>query len=128
MSDHIIRWEHDQDCVRALVICKAGPDADCRLTSADGGCSCETWGRIERRDDGTIWHELTEGYRDLNLPRDVPQWHRVKPGTECNVAEWINADPYLIPESATNDATPFVIAETPIETEWDGDNYLWRKA
>lgn len=127
MRGHAIRWEFDRDTVRAEVVCHEPEDADCHLRSADPDCDCEHWAGIERRDDGTIWHELTDGYRDLTLPRDVAQWHRVVPGDdECNVAAWMNAADDLLPESATTDTGTFVIAETPIEPVWDGDNYLWR--
>ena len=83
---HVMRWTYEDGGARAEAFCLAAPDADCRLTSAGPECDCEWWGRIERRDDGTIWHLLTDGYRDLTLPRDQEQWHRVVPqdAPACN--------------------------------------------
>lgn len=129
MSGHAIRWEYDHwGVVAATAVCHEPAGADCRLTSAGPECDCETWGRIERRNDGTIWHELTEGHRDLTLPRDEPQWHQVKPDDECNVCEFLNADPSYLAEMSTQGHPSFVIAETTIEPVWDFDSYLWRKA
>lgn len=124
MSGHVIVWTFDGDCVTASVVCLEEPGEDCRLT---GHCDCEEWGQIERREDGTIWHALTEGYRDRDVTRDVTQWHEVKPQDECNVAAYMNEDPSLIPELADG-VKPFEIGRTPIEPVWVGDYYEWKRA
>ena len=124
MSEHVIIWEHDVDTVTARVACLEEPGADCRLR---GECECESWGPIERREDGTIWHQLTDGYRDLDLPRDVPQWHEVKPWDGCNIALFLNEDASVIAESS-QERTAFEIARTPIDPVWNGDWYEWKRA
>jgi hypothetical protein len=122
---HAIRWEFDEDTVRATAICNAPEGADCRLEPADPECECEEYAGFERRDDGTFWHALTDGYRDHDVPRDVQQWHQMKPGGDCNVIGFLNADPFVLPEMGEG---RFVIAETPIETVWNGDDYEWKQA
>lgn len=124
MTGHVIVWEFDVDTVTSRVVCLEDAGADCRLTSASPDCDCEAWGQIERRADGTVWHALTEGYRDLTLPRDVPQWHEVKACNECNVAAFMNEDPSLIPELGQGSES-FELARTAIEPVWVGDFYEW---
>ena len=127
MIGHEIVWEHERDSVTARIVCNEDPGADCRLASAGPDCDCEAWGRIERREDGTIWHELTEGYRDLTKPRWVTQWHEVKPSDECNVVNFMSEDPSLIAE-CSQERKSFEIGRTPIEPVWLGDFYEWKRA
>ena len=126
MSGHVIVWEHDRDTVTARLRCLEEPGSDCRVQGGPD-CECEEWGRIERREDGTIWHQLTDGYRDLTMPRDVPQWHEVKPSVECNVENFMNEEPSLIAE-CSQEKEPFELGLTPIEPVWLGDFYEWKRA
>ena len=119
---HVIHWEFDRGSVTATAVCNEPDGADCRLTSVS--CDCERWGEIQRRDDGTIWHCLTECYRDLTLPRDEPQWHQVKPMDDCNVCLFINESGCVEELGAGS----FVIAETAINPVWVGDGCDWEVA
>lgn len=124
---HVMRWTYDDGCTTAEAVCFAAEGADCRLTSAGPECDCEWWGRIERRDDGTIWHLLSDGYRDLTQPRKQEQWHQVVPQDECNVCLFINESgcaEELTPEQDQH--TEFVLADVPFEPVWENDGCSWR--
>lgn len=115
MSEHAIEWEFDNGGVNARAVCHAAPDADCHLNCPEG---CEEWGSFVRR-DGDRWH---------TIPGGVIPIHRMVVVDYCNYCEFLNADPFELPEMYERDRPRFVIAETPIEPVWDGDGYSWRRA
>lgn len=114
MTHHHLVYRHDRDTTTVKPTCDAPRLADCRLACRDG---CESW-TIDRDEigpyhmvdhfDGQVRHELT----DNGL---------------CNWVEWLEQEPGMIPElDAVGEA--FVIGTVDVEPEWDGDNYLWRRA
>lgn len=119
MSGHVMRWTYDNGSVEGRAVCLAPPDADCRLTSTD--CQCEEWGLIVRRDDGTIWHTVT----DLEH-WNVPEWHQVVPGDACNVELFINESGCAEEMTPHGERYEFAIGETPFETVWESDGCSWR--
>lgn len=130
-AQHVIRWTYD-GCAEAEAVCLAAPDADCRLEAVDHSeCQCEHWGRIDRRDDGTIWHALTDGHRDLTLPRDQEQWHQVRASegpaeSTCNVCLFINESGCVEELTPDGEHHDFVIADVPFEPVWENDGCSWR--
>lgn len=124
---HIMRFEYDRDSVaEPKAICLAAHDADCRLQPADHHqCQCEYWGRIERRDDGTIWHLITE----LDGKGYVPQpgdWHQLVPGDDCNICLFINESGYAAELTPDGEDHRFVLADVPFEPVWENDGCSWR--
>lgn len=116
---HVMRWTYEGDHVKAEAVCLAAPDADCRLTSKE--CDCEWWGRLERRDDGTIWHivgDVSEWHRE--------DWHEMVPSGECNVCLFINESGYAMEQTPDGECPEFVIGETPFEPVWENDGCSWR--
>lgn len=118
---HTMRFEFRDRSVSAEAVCHAAPADDCRLTAADRHeCQCEQWATIIRRDDGTIWHTLTDGYID----RDEPEvMHRLIPGDDCNVCLFINESGCV--EELTARTTSFVIGDVPIGPVWVDDGCDW---
>jgi hypothetical protein len=115
-EDHAILWEFDDGSVTATAVCRADPGADCRLTSVT--CECEEWGPIQRRDDGTIWHRITD-YGDSY----EPVWHEVKPMDDCNVCLFINESGCVEELGAGH----FVIGEVPIRPLWIDGGCDWER-
>lgn len=127
---HAIRWTYSSRTgVTAEAVCLEPVDADCRLTGAGPECSCETWGRIERRDDGTIWHLIAE----LDSKSYIPQpddWHQLKVMSDgdCNVCVFINESGMVEELTPEGEHVEFVLAETPFRPVWENDGCSWRPA
>lgn len=122
-TSHVMRWEFDDGIIRGEAICNAAADADCRLQPADHhACQCEWWGRIERRDDGTIWHLIGE-LDGTGVALGPDDWHRLIPGDDCNVCLFINESG--CPEEMVPRGTSFVIADTAIRPVWIDGGCDW---
>lgn len=121
---HYIEWTFDRDHVIARAVCTAPEGADCRLVCR---YDCEAWW-IERDQDGNPFHSF-EAY-DQTADDDIKIVHEVKDVGYCNVCDWLNHDPGLIAELATEDTKPFTIGTTPIEPVWPTsiDGYEWTRA
>ena len=120
MSGHMMRFAFDGGVVRLEAVCNEPEGADCRLTSV--ACECESWGEIQRRDDGTIWHLYADEWSGTEYA-NPPEWHEVKPADYCNVCLFIDDDP----EYSLDDSAPsFVVAEIPIEPVWQYDHCTWK--
>lgn len=115
MADHEIVWTHDRDTVRAVMVCSAPPEAQCRW-KAD--CACEVLGLMGRTDSGHPYHGVQGSFE---------KFHVMSEGGECNHALWLNEEPDLIPELAARGQGPFEIGRTPIQVAWNGDEYEWRR-
>jgi hypothetical protein len=103
MSDHGLRWEWSNGYVEAIAYCTAPDDAPCHQACATPDCEgFDHW-------DGEPGHDM----------RQVDY---------CNVVEWLNGDPGILPELNTKGTSAFVIAETPINPVWEGDFYEWELA
>lgn len=122
---HAMVWTYDGDYSRVEAVCHAESDADCRLEPVNRDeCECEYWGRIVRKDDGTIWHESHENYyTDWDNASDAPVLHQVKPGGSCNVALTINESGCA--EELSVPGTSMTLATVPFEPVWDDDQCLW---
>ncbi len=122
---HAMVWTYDEDHVRVEAVCHAEPDADCRLEPVShDDCQCEYWGRIVRKDDGTIWHEAhSHYYTDWDAASDSAVLHQVKPGGDCNVALTINES--RCAEELSVVGTKIRLASIPFDPVWDDDQCLW---
>lgn len=116
MSDHVMVFEFDRDCVRARMECRAAPDADCRLVGPDH-CDCESW-TIERADSpvATPFHRV-----ETFGGAEVIHWMR--PGGECNVCLFVNE----LPEESAAPGQRFTLAEVPVTVSWEIEDYSWTR-
>lgn len=123
MNGHTLRFSFD-GWLKVEAVCHEPDGADCRLTSID--CECEQWGSIQRRDDGTIWHEVYQ-WEAFAFALESPQWHQVKPADHCNIAEFINMEGGDGALELAQDDVRFTIADVPISASWSTDGYYqWR--
>lgn len=107
MESHVIAWELNNGYLTGTCRCRSEIGADCRLESGDG-CFCEAW--TVERDEAGAFHMAGDERHDLT------------PSLGCNVEDWLNADPSLLPELYGG---RFVIAETEINPIWIGDGCDW---
>lgn len=119
MSEHVIVWEFDHDCVTQRVECRAANDADCRLYCAEG---CEEVYGIERDEIGDAWHAAG----DFSESEKIQHRMTAMTGGDCNVALFLN-EGGSIPEDAARNVGAFTLAETPIKPLWNGDTYEWER-
>jgi hypothetical protein len=90
----------------AAVVCLGGPGNECRWWCADPARNCETCS---------------------------PDTHPWEPIGSCRIADWINAcgvddchaDADDFPFDEEGDSQPGIRSGL-IETEWTGDDYIWR--
>jgi hypothetical protein len=125
---HRIVWTHTGDQVTAAVKCSAGPENWCWWEPT---CSCEVF--FDSAQDPLGWFHFAEISTDNGFGTvRTEEIHRHQPAEECQVEAWLNADPALLIELRITDAPvhwmPRILAETPIETIWDGQGYGWRFA
>jgi hypothetical protein len=115
---HSIVWTFDRDTVTAKAICE---DEDCINRY---GCveECEVIYDIRRDESGA-----THGVYDWEGEIKPHLRHEMTKGTFCNVVEYLNADPSLIPELHDGPES-FEIGRTAIEPAWQGDDgVLWNR-
>lgn len=118
MTHHIV-WEMDRDHVSARAACD---DEDC-ISRYICDEDCTSIFDIQRHEDGTVdhgtWNDLGD---ELTGPR-----HPMYKADFCNVVEYLEADPSLIPE-LSEDLETFEIGRTAIEPVWQGEDGLtWRR-
>ena len=115
-SAHEIVWTFDGDHVTQEAVCS---DEDCisRYTCPE---PCEVLYDVRREPDGTVTHKpWDDGWPAINR-------HVMEKTDFCNVADWLNADPWLIPELAETRES-FEIARTAIDPVFD-DGVTWKRA
>lgn len=123
MNGHTLRFTFD-GWLKVEAVCHEPNGADCRLQSID--CECEQWGSIQRREDGTIWHEVHQ-WEPFAFALDAPVWHQVKPADHCNIVEFINMEGGDGALELAQDDVRFTIADVPISACWSTDGYYqWR--
>lgn len=118
MTHHII-WTLKGDYVEGAVACD---DEDCISRYA---CTqeCEILYDI-KRDGAGVGHGLYDWEGDIK-PHER---HAMTKGDFCNVVEFLNSDPSLLPELQVDGET-FEIGRTPIDVAWQGeDGALWSRA
>jgi hypothetical protein len=116
-TGHTIVWKLENDYVTQIAVCN---DDDC-LSRYGCDHDCEVLYDI-RRDDTGVSHGLY-GHDDeikLHLRHDMTK------GSYCNVVEFLNAEPSMIPE-LHEDSTTFEIGRTRIDPVWHGeDGVTWQ--
>jgi hypothetical protein len=117
-ADHELVWEYSGGTVTPRPECHAPPTADCRI---EWVCGCETWGTIDRDEDGRPFHLTSHVWN--NGFQEKQEKHYGKPGAECNVVVWMENDDELI-EACVDDR--FTIGRTSIEPVFTGDYYEWK--
>jgi len=118
MTHHII-WTLDGDYIQGAVTCD---DEDCisRYTCKQ---ECEMLYDV-RRDQSGVSHGLYDWEGEIK-PHER---HSMVKDDHCNVVEFLNAEPSLLPEMQ-EDGKTFEIGRTAIEPVWHGeDGVTWKRA
>jgi hypothetical protein len=93
--------------------CNEPPTADCRQTTLDPDCWCESLVTQIRDLDGVVIGHLTPG---------GDEFHAQGPGSECSVVVWLENT------EETLTGPDLVTPRIPITFRWEGDFYSWQAA
>lgn len=93
----------------------------CRQVPDDLTCDCDQYVELARRADGVWQHKVWS-----EDPAEPPIWHAMRPGAECEVLHYLEAEPFE--GSYRGDTVPAVSG--PVDVAWDNHAayYVWRLA
>jgi len=112
MTQHRVEWRIDNACEpRARFTCSAPLGAQCRSWCAVG-CEeiCTDQPTSHRQEDGTV----------------IVVGHPWEDSGECRIVTWLENGGTPGELYMGEDDEP--VRDGPIETDWDGDAYLWQYA
>lgn len=119
MSQHEIVWELNGGSLASSAVCN---DDDC-LNRYVCTMQCELVHDV-RRDDWGVTHGLYDWEGEVK-PHTR---HKMEKVDYCNIVEFLEADPYVIPELQETEER-FEIGRTAILPVWQGeDGLLWKRA
>lgn len=115
---HKMKFYIDRYGIHAEPVCEAPEGSDCRIECPE---HCESW--VIQRDEEGPYHSPY----DLEFGIESGVKHRMVDSNGCNICDWLNDDPSLIPE--LYDGKELVIGEREITPVWQGpeEGYLWRE-
>ena len=115
---HSIVVTFDTDYVKFKAVCDADEGSRCRLACGEG---CEYTETIRTTASGLVQHVLSLRNGDF-------EYHEMKDAGFCNICEWLNSDPDILPElNGSAKRQEFEIGRFDIEPQWNCEWYEWIK-